>query len=109
MCKLYYSDRVSPHPVSIDTDTWIITPIKKKDTDILLYDKVRWEHDRYEQDIINPIKLYLNQRALKVKTIRYRFYREEEFKEPIIPTKFNILQLPQCPVGMIAAELNLLE
>jgi glycosyltransferase involved in cell wall biosynthesis len=81
MCQPYYGDRVAAWPIGIDTETWTSTPIATKDVDIiLLYDKVRWEHNTYEQNLINPVRSYLNERGLMTQIIRYGFYREEEFK-----------------------------
>lgn len=66
-------------PVGIDTDLWHPSPNTEKDFDILLYDKVRWEHDRYDRELITPIREVLQARGLRVAIIRYGFYREEEF------------------------------
>ncbi|GAA6621360.1 glycosyltransferase [Scytonema sp. NUACC26] len=79
MCEPYYGKQVLAWPVGIDTDKWAPVPINSKDIDILLYDKVRWEHSRYEYEIIAPIKSYLEQQGLKIEVIRYGFYREQEF------------------------------
>ncbi|MBD2017965.1 glycosyltransferase [Microcoleus sp. FACHB-53] len=79
MFEPYYSDKVLAWPVGIDTDKWVPVPIDEKDIDILLYDKVRWEYDRYETELISPIKSCLEKWGLKVEVIRYGFYREEEF------------------------------
>jgi glycosyltransferase involved in cell wall biosynthesis len=78
MWEPHYGDKVLAWPVGIDTDQWTPAPIDK-DIDILLYDKVRWQHDRYENELIAPIKSCLEQRGLKTAVIRYGFYREEEF------------------------------
>ncbi|MFN7714929.1 MAG: glycosyltransferase [Pseudanabaenaceae cyanobacterium] len=80
MCQPYYGDRVAAWPIGIDTETWTSTPIATKDVDVLLYDKVRWEHNTYEQNLINPVRSYLNEKGLTTQIIRYGFYREEEFK-----------------------------
>lgn len=79
MFEPYYSDKVIAWPVGIDTDKWAPVPMDEKDIDILLYDKVRWGHDHYETELISPIKSCLEKWGLKVKVIRYGFYREEEF------------------------------
>jgi glycosyltransferase involved in cell wall biosynthesis len=78
MWEPHYGDKVLAWPVGIDTDQWTPAPIDK-DIDILLYDKVRWQYDRYENELIAPIKSCLEQRGLKTAVIRYGFYREEEF------------------------------
>lgn len=79
MWEPYYSDKVSFWPIGIDTDRWKPAPIDSKDIDILLYDKVRWEHDRYQNELIAPIQSCLERQGLKIAAIRYGFYREEEF------------------------------
>lgn len=78
MFEPYYGDRVFSWPVGIDTDRWL--PGNNKDIDILLYDKVRWERDRYEPDLITPIYQYLTEQNLRVEVLRYGFYREENFQ-----------------------------
>jgi len=79
MCKPYYGHKVLAWPVGIDTDKWALAPAVGKDIDILLYDKVRWEHDRYEHELISPIRSCLEHQGLQTAVIRYGFYREEEF------------------------------
>jgi len=79
MCEPYYGKHVLAWPVGIDTNTWTPVPDECKDIDILLYDKVRWEHELYEKELIAPIQSYLEQHGLKTAVIRYGFYREEEF------------------------------
>lgn len=79
MCEPDYGDRVLAWPIGIDTHQWAPAPTKQKDIDILLYNKVRWEHEKYEQELINPIYEQLQVYGLNVTTIRYGFYREEDF------------------------------
>jgi glycosyltransferase involved in cell wall biosynthesis len=50
-----------------------------KTTDFLIYDKVRWEHERYERELIQPIRNGLKKRGLSFTEIRYGFYDEEDF------------------------------
>jgi len=83
MCRPYWGDAVEVWPVGIDTDAWHPTPTTEKDTDVLLYDKVRWDHDRYTQSLIDPIRLFLRQRGISFREIRYGYYREEEFKDAL--------------------------
>ena len=79
MFEPYYGDRVAAWPVGIDTELWKPNIDVDKDIDILLYDKVRWEHDVYEQKLIDPILVKLNSLGLKTHLIRYGFYEEEQF------------------------------
>jgi glycosyltransferase involved in cell wall biosynthesis len=79
MLEPHYGDKVLAWPVGINTEQWAPVPLECKDIDILLYDKVRWEHDRYENELIAPIKSCLEQRGLKIAVIPYGSYLEEEF------------------------------
>jgi glycosyltransferase involved in cell wall biosynthesis len=81
MLEPHYGDKVLAWPVGIDTEEWTPVPLdrKDKDIDVLLYDKVRWEHERYEAELIAPIRSYLQHQNLNVAEIRYGFYTEEEF------------------------------
>lgn len=66
-------------PVGINTDAWQPARDTAPVTDFLLYDKVRWEHDRYEQQLLAPIRAELRQRGLTFEEIRYGHYRPEEY------------------------------
>ena len=87
MCEPVWRQKVSAWPVGIDTDKWKpegtaeIGKLKAeiKTTDFLLYDKVRWEHDRYEGELLQPIRAELKKRGLSFQEIRYGFYEEENF------------------------------
>ncbi|WP_404786662.1 glycosyltransferase [Altericista sp. CCNU0014] len=79
MCEPYYGDRVLSWPIGIDTDHWLPMKPDDKTIDVLLYDKVRWEHDKYEEELIQPIYKKLSDLGLSVETIRYGSYKEEDF------------------------------
>lgn len=79
MCEPYWGNTVEVWPVGIDTMRWQPAPHIAKEVDVLLYDKVRWEHDQYESDLIGPIRDSLTSRGLTLAEIRYGYYREEEF------------------------------
>jgi hypothetical protein len=67
-------------PVGIDTDLWRPSPPEGKDVDVLVYDKVRWEHDKFEKTLIDPVVDCLRRRGLRLETIRYGYYKEESFR-----------------------------
>jgi len=79
MCEPYWGDKVEAWPVGIDTDLWCPAPEVKKEYDFLIYDKVRWEHDRYEKELIEPIRSELRRQKLIFAEIRYGHYKEEDF------------------------------
>ena len=78
MCEPYWGELVHPWPVGIDTTAWAPAPAAERDLDVLLYDKVRWDHDRYARDLIGPVRTHLAARGLRVAELRYGFYREED-------------------------------
>jgi glycosyltransferase involved in cell wall biosynthesis len=77
MCEPYYSNDVQAWPVGIDTDYWKPTSITK-DIDILIYDKVRWNHSLYEADLIIPIRRSLQESRVSFEDIRYGHYNPEQ-------------------------------
>ncbi len=81
MCEPFWGDRVAAWPVGIDTDYWQPAADASKDIDFLLYDKVRWEHERYEVELIEPIRAELARRRMSIAELRYGYYREEHFAE----------------------------
>ena len=83
MCEPHYGERVVSWPVGIDTAEWtppIVPPMDGR-RGFLLYDKIRWEHDRYEISLIGPIRTALKERGLLVSELRYGFYKEHDFRK----------------------------
>lgn len=73
---------VESWPVGIDTAWWTpdtALPSAER-REFLIYDKIRWEHDRHEVSLIGPVREALKKRGLPVSEIRYGFYREEDFR-----------------------------
>ena len=69
---------VSVWPVGIDTDRWTPAPSGAKDVDVVVYDKIAWQRERYEQLLLEPLYVELKRRGLRVETLRYGYYREED-------------------------------
>ena len=78
MCRRFWGDLVFPWPVGIDTDLW--SPTGAKGTDVLLYDKVRWDREHLEPSLLEPVRRALRSKGLSFQEIRYGFYKEEEFR-----------------------------
>ena len=83
MCRPYWGDVVDAWPIGIDTDLWHPSNTAQKSVDVLLYDKVRWEHDRYEAILIEPIRAMLKRCGHSCREMRYGFYRDEEFRSAL--------------------------
>ena len=82
MFEPYYGKRVASWPVGIDTAEWTPDTARPKAErrDFLLYDKIHWQHEHYEQSLIDPVRRALAKRGLPVSEIRYGFYREQDFR-----------------------------
>jgi hypothetical protein len=80
MWRPYWDGAVAVWPVGIDTDRWQPREPAEKPFDALLYDKVRWDHERYESSLIEPIREKLRQAGRSFREIRYGAYRETEFE-----------------------------
>ena len=79
MCRPYWP-HVEVWPVGIETDLWTPTPAAQKSVDVLLYDKVRWEHERYASELIEPIRKHLEASGHSIEVIRYGHYKEDDYK-----------------------------
>ncbi len=79
MCKPYWGEAVRAWPVGIDTDLWKLSVPGEKTFDVLLYDKVRWEHEHYDPSLIEPIRDVLRKNRRTFVEMRYGHYREEDF------------------------------
>ncbi len=73
------ADRLEVWPSGVDTDRWQPSPVAK-DIDVLIYDKVRWNYPEMTASLIAPIRQALEARGLKTETVRYGFYKEEDFE-----------------------------
>jgi hypothetical protein len=80
MCEPFYGDRVSAWPVGIDTELWKPALAMAKDVDVLIYDKILWEHDRYHSELLTPIVEDVRRRGLRIAAIRYGSYREDDYR-----------------------------
>jgi glycosyltransferase involved in cell wall biosynthesis len=81
MCEPYWGTKVVTWPVGIDTNHWKPALHGQKTYDFLLYDKVMWEHKRYEQILLAPVRDELRRRGWSFAEIRYGHYQERDFRE----------------------------
>ena len=87
MCEPYYCKKVEKWPVGIDTEKWNPTIKKKPIYDFLIYDKIRWEHEKFDQELIAPIKNILTNQQLKYTTITYGKYNHSDLMEKLSLSK----------------------
>ncbi|MES2377406.1 MAG: glycosyltransferase family 1 protein [Bacteroidota bacterium] len=86
MFEPYYGDTVLAWPTGIDTDKWK-PATGNKNIDFLIYDKVRWEHDRYNDELITPIIKTLDSKKLSHLYIKYGSYTPTELKDKVSKCK----------------------
>jgi len=114
MWKPYWDEAIAVWPVGIDTDRWRPTDAAQKRVDVLLYDKVRWDHEHYQAQLIDPIRRKLRASGRSFREIRYGCYHEEEFQAAIAECRSMIflcehetqglayLQALSCDVPILA-------
>ena len=98
----------------IDTGLWSPPKDKKKSNKILIYDKVRWNHEKYEPILLDPIRKQLKQRGYEIVELKYLFYKEEDYLKALKEVEamiflcehetqgFAYLQALSCDVPILA-------
>ncbi|MGY8665105.1 glycosyltransferase family 1 protein [Bradyrhizobium sp. UFLA05-109] len=79
MCRPGWPD-IDVWPVGIDTDSWAPSNAVEKSVDVLLYDKVLWDRDRFAPDLLEPIRARLQANGLTFQEFRYGSYKEEDYR-----------------------------
>lgn len=82
--KMYERDLPVKIPVrvwaaGIETNIWRPLKDKQETKKILIYDKVRWEHEKYEETLLKPIREKIKNRGYTSYEIKYLFYKEEDY------------------------------
>jgi hypothetical protein len=82
--KMYERDLPVKIPVrvwaaGIETDLWKPLSKKTKTGKILIYDKIRWEREKYEKELLGPVRKIIKEKGFQPVEVRYLFYREEEY------------------------------
>jgi len=87
MFEPFYPGMVLSWPTGIDTTVWSPELKQERDTDFLIYDKIRWEHDQYQHDLIDPLCDILNKRSHSYQFIKYGSYSHDELIEKLSHAK----------------------
>jgi hypothetical protein len=69
-----YGDVCVRWQAGIDTDEWSDTQICRKDIDFLIYDKIRWNHEKLAASLLVPTQRILSERGFRTQTIRYKYH-----------------------------------
>ena len=82
----YYGDKTFAWPVGIDTEFW--KPSNEiKTFDFLIYDKIRWNYQQQQSELIDPIIKILDDSGLIYQTIKYGNYEISELYEKLKNSK----------------------
>jgi glycosyltransferase involved in cell wall biosynthesis len=80
----YPEERLDVWPVGIDIEEWRPKrPPSEKPDQVLLYDKIRFAHDRYEEIVLHPIRQQLRAQGIETETLRYGHYFPEDLKSAL--------------------------
>ena len=104
----YYGDEnVIAWPTGIDTYHWNES-IKDDipEFDFLIYDKVMWNYENTEHELINPIREILNSRNLTFETIRYGFYEPDDLKKKVARCKSVIFLCEHETQGIACQQIS---
>ena len=71
---VYGEDKTLLWYAGMDMEKWPARQHDKKEIDVLIYDKIRWEREHYEPTLLEPIQTHLDQRGLTHEVIRYHHY-----------------------------------
>jgi glycosyltransferase involved in cell wall biosynthesis len=78
--KPYFGGRCKIWPVGIDTDAWRPADGVSKSTDLLIYNKIRWDYERHSAELLGPIRELITQRKMSYRELRYGFYSPQEYR-----------------------------
>ncbi|PTY04997.1 glycosyltransferase family 1 protein [Opitutaceae bacterium EW11] len=79
----WFGERCRIWPVGIDTASWTPPQRPSKSFDFLIYDKIHWDRDQRQLDLLDPILGDLNGRGLTYRTLRYGTYTRSEYREAL--------------------------
>ncbi len=87
----YYGEaRCGLWAVGIETDVWQPDPTVEKSIDFLIYNKVRWQQEHYEQTLFQPIRAELTRRNLSFQEIQYGNYSAADYQQLLHQSKAMI-------------------
>lgn len=79
ICKAYWGNICMTWQAGIDTEKWIESNEPKEY--YLIYNKIRWHHEKENREILNPIINYFKEAKIPTKIIHYGHYKEEEYHQ----------------------------
>ncbi|MEW6149199.1 MAG: glycosyltransferase family 1 protein [Pseudomonadota bacterium] len=93
----WYVDMYRPYwpeteawPVGIDTDFWAPSESSQKTIDVLIYDKVYWDRERYVPALIEPLRARLLKEGRSFTELRYGSYKEADYRAALARSRAMI-------------------
>jgi glycosyltransferase involved in cell wall biosynthesis len=80
MFRPIYGDACVRWFAAIDTEVWRDTSSHTKDFDFLVYDKIRWDHERLSVELLQPVLDVLARRGLRTHVIRYKYHDHKTYR-----------------------------
>lgn len=78
-------------PAGINTEQWTSEiKLNEKKTDVLIYNKIYWETEKTNEEILIPIKKFLEENGYSYSEIKYGKYNEEEYLDKLKQSKAMI-------------------
>lgn len=82
--RRYFGDRCAIWPVGIDTQAWSPeAAASDKPIDFLLYDKIHWERQTHERELLEPIRQALSRLGKSFESLRYGAYQPGEYRRAL--------------------------
>ena len=86
MFEPFYGDKVLAWPVGIDTEKWKPVNVEKTN-DFLIYDKIRWDTDLFNNSLTQPILNILDKNGFSYQFVRYGNYTHDELQGKLAVSK----------------------
>ncbi|MGY3148512.1 glycosyltransferase involved in cell wall biosynthesis [Bradyrhizobium sp. USDA 3397] len=93
----WYVDMYRPYwpeteawPVGIDTSLWAPSARAQKTIDVLIYDKVHWDRERYAPEMIEPVRARLIKEGRSFTELRYGSYKEADYQAALARSRAMI-------------------
>lgn len=76
----FYGEACVRWHAGIDTEAWRDARSHPKDIDFLIYDKIRWDHERLTAELLEPIRRSVERRGLRTHTLRYKYHDHAAYR-----------------------------
>lgn len=104
MFEPFYAGRCLEWRAGMDLHQWTDTRHLKKDVDLLIYDKIRWNRDHYVPKLLEPIQEHLDRHGRSYRVIRYGLYDHAFYRRALREARAMIFLCEHETQGMAYQE-----